>query len=199
MSKIILLLALLLSCQGDNDFTSLEEVVTGQFPLACLNFYGELDHPDYVQEDIKKVVCDFLLFSGATYVHHSGYRGPLRNSLHSYGETCEDERHGVKKSQHDLGKALDFRISSYQGMDREERVCQFLEDWEMMFAWLDDLGHIDRMGIGCYHTTTNPFFHWDTRGSKARWCRINGKYVGLEKGLTQAAEECPRIEEVRYY
>ena len=93
-------------------------------------------------------------------------------------------------SQHTLGLAVDFRLHSYQGMTKCERLDQWYFDFLVLSDSLMILGREDSVGFGIYPDQNNPFFHLDARGSRARWGRIGGSYVGLDYALDWFFREC---------
>ena len=76
------------------------------------------------------------------------------------------------KSQHYLGNAVDFHVLSVSPREASRKIKDALEV----------LGLSDQVGLGCYPDWKNPGFHIDVRGSKARWSKVNGKYVKYEAG-----------------
>lgn len=75
------------------------------------------------------------------------------------------------KSQHYLGNAVDFHIVSDEPFaDQVRRLLQIF----------DLLQVSDRIGLGIYPEWSHPGFHLDVRGRKARWGRIQGRYVSFE-------------------
>jgi len=87
-------------------------------------------------------------------VVHDAYRCPKHNA----------EVGGVPDSQHTQGLAADIRIpglSLQEMFDLALRVPEFAEG-----------------GIGVYD---GGFLHVDVRGTRARWARVNGEYVGIDQ------------------
>ena len=74
---------------------------------------------------------------------------------------------GSDDSQHPKGKASDIEI-----------VGKSLKE---MFSLAEMVPVFKGGGIGLY--PDNGFIHVDARGKTARWARIIGKYVGIEKAL----------------
>jgi len=75
------------------------------------------------------------------------------------------------KSQHYTGNAIDFRISGMPFFDAYRKTIEILKGLQIL----------DRVGFGVYPDT--KFFHLDLRGEKARWSRIDGEYLGIEKAF----------------
>lgn len=83
---------------------------------------------------------------------------------------CEEHNKaigGVPKSQHPMGLAADIDI---QGKTLKE-----------MYELALRVPAFANGGIGLYDG--QPFIHVDVREGKARWARVNGKYVGIEELL----------------
>lgn len=74
---------------------------------------------------------------------------------------------GSQNSLHTMGKAADIQIDGLT-------VEQTLKIAEMIPEFANG-------GIGIY--PQEHFVHVDVRPVKARWARVNGKYVSLEMGL----------------
>jgi hypothetical protein len=80
-------------------------------------------------------------------------------------------------SQHYLGNACDFHIEDGEPFNLQVAVmARFLEKFQVA----------DRVGLGIYPDWRNPGFHLDVRGQKARWGRINNKYVSFLEAKTYA-------------
>lgn len=145
----------------------------------CLGTYDDWRAPDRVRPRVKKVLCDFLRdYPEYTFIRHSDWR-----PLMSVGDVDHDQ--GVARSQHSYGRALDFRLDSYQGMTRIERLTTFQEQSEEFNFWLVLNGH-ECGGLGEYPQSHNPFLHYDTYGLDLgekcgrRWGRLSGKYVDID-------------------
>jgi uncharacterized protein YcbK (DUF882 family) len=96
--------------------------------------------------------------------------GPIKVSS---GYRCPDhnrELGGQPDSEHLLGDAADIRIVGYN-------VKQMVALAALVPAFA--VG-----GIGAYD---GGFIHVDVRPRKARWARIDGKYVGIDQLLGQTA------------
>ena len=87
----------------------------------------------------------------------SGYRCPNSNKM----------ANGVSHSQHLLGNAADIRIPGFT-------LQQMYEAAKRVFAFSDG-------GIGVYD---GNFLHVDVRKTKARWARVEDKYVALSELVT---------------
>lgn len=87
-------------------------------------------------------------------------------------------------SLHHCHKALDFRTHSYEKKSEGEKLRTWLCSLEKLEDFLRDKGIEEEIGLGIYPemivkngknispSFANPFFHWDSRGRKARWCRF---------------------------
>jgi len=92
-------------------------------------------------------------FMGESIYITSGFRCSVYNRL------CG----GVKRSQHVSGKAADIWAADMDGLFLAAKV-EFING-----------------GIGIYPDAN--FIHVDTRGTKARWGRVNGEYVSYQAAL----------------
>ena len=88
----------------------------------------------------------------------SGYRCPAHNA----------EAGGVTKSQHQFGRAADVLLPKGLSMAKAYELAESVPEFK-------------NGGIGLY--PGELFIHVDSRGSRARWARVDGKYVGVEEGL----------------
>ena len=131
----------------------------------CFDFDQFYD-PLEVNPALLSTICNFTSLTGRTYIHHSDYR-PLR-------------------SEHHYGNALDFRVNSYAGMNRRQRLIQYRKDLGNLQEFLNAIGLTDKVGLGIYPQSPNPFFHLDLRGKKGRWAEINNEYVGWHLGIEWA-------------
>jgi len=98
---------------------------------------------------------DLRRLAGRPVVVTSAYRCPERNRRVG----------GARNSLHVQGRAADVRIP---GLSVRE-----------MFALADRVEAFHQGGIGVY--PDEVFIHVDVRGKKARWARMDGRYVGLEE------------------
>ena len=121
----------------------------------CFDFSTEK-----IDRALLAIVCSFLERNNRTYFHHSGWRGNSGN--HS-------------------GNALDFRLTDYQGMNRSQILSAFFDDVELLRNDLKKLGILDKVGLGIYPQSRNPFIHLDLRGKRARWGVLGGREVGFER------------------
>lgn len=87
----------------------------------------------------------------------SGYRSPSTN----------DEVGGVSHSQHMLGKAADISV---EGLDTYQ-----------LYVLADQIPDFAGGGIGIY--PGSHFVHVDVRGERARWARVDGKYVAIQEAF----------------
>ena len=103
-------------------------------------------------------VCYLLKQTNKTYFHHSGWRGGFGNHA---------------------GNALDFRLTDYKGLSRSQILIAFLNDVDVLQDYLEERGILNKVGLGIYPDTSNPFIHLDFRGVRARWAQIEGREVGF--------------------
>ena len=92
--------------------------------------------------------------AGVPVVVHAGYRCQRHNA----------EVGGVSHSEHTLGRAADIHLpglSLQQMYELAAGVAEFAEG-----------------GIGAYDEN---FLHVDVRGHRARWARVQGQYVGIDR------------------
>ncbi len=97
---------------------------------------------------------------------NSGYRCVKQNTKEG----------GAKSSEHVAGKAADVSCP------KNLTLAQF-------YAMADKIPAFKNGGIGVYPKgagQNTDFLHVDTRAKRARWARIEGKYVGVDVGLTYA-------------
>ena len=87
---------------------------------------------------------------------------------------CAFEKEGHSPTgYHPKGLAFDFHIENMGLKEAYDRLVEILENLQLT----------DVVGIGVYLDWNNPGFHIDFRGKKARWCRIDGKYLEIEKAF----------------
>ena len=91
--------------------------------------------------------------AGVPVVVHAGYRCARHNA----------EVGGVPHSEHTLGLAADIHLPGLSLQQMYEAASSVVE-----FA---------AGGIGVYD---GNFLHVDVRDHRARWARVNGRYVGIE-------------------
>lgn len=89
----------------------------------------------------------------------SGYRDPSHNA----------EVGGAERSQHTFGRAVDIALPKDLSITAAYRLAEQVDGFR-------------NGGIGLY--PDEKFIHLDTRGKKARWARVGGKYVGIEVVLS---------------
>jgi hypothetical protein len=85
----------------------------------------------------------------------SGYRDPNHNA----------EIGGAEKSQHVFGRAADVALPKGLSLAEAYKIA-------------DSIPAFKNGGIGLYEK--EQFIHLDSRGTRARWARVGGKYVGIE-------------------
>lgn len=144
----------------------------------CLDDYRDWKAPWLVLFQVKRIMCEFLEdHPEYSFIRHSDWRALVEQPIH--GE------HNVSKSQHTYGKALDFRLDTYEGMDRYEILATYQEQSENFYFWLYLNGY-ECGGVGEYPQSHNPFIHFDIHGlldngkCGRRWGRIDGKYVSID-------------------
>lgn len=99
--------------------------------------------------------------AGVAIVVHDAYRCAQHNLAVG----------GVPKSEHPNGEAADIVI---EGKTLNE-----------MYALAEQIAEFNEGGIGVYDG--KPFIHVDVRLKRARWARVDGKYVGIERLLAKEA------------
>jgi len=84
-----------------------------------------------------------------------------------------------KKSQHFLGKACDFYVGNVDFKVAIDLILEFIVN-----------NHVsDKVGFGIYLDWKTRGFHLDTRGTRARWSRVEGKYYGIDYGIEALKNE----------
>jgi uncharacterized protein YcbK (DUF882 family) len=82
-------------------------------------------------------------------------------------------RAGEHEAQHGLGNAVDFHVLE---------ITPKLAGLKLLEAF-NDLQIADHLGFGCYPNWNNPGFHFDVRGTRARWGQSNGVYCGFDEAF----------------
>ena len=108
-----------------------------------------------VESKLVNALQELRFLVGKPILINSGYRCPKHNKAIG----------GAKNSQHILGTAADIVIP---GLDVEQ-----------MFSYAKLIEPFEKGGIGIY--PDQKFIHVDVRRRQARWARVNGKYLSLEK------------------
>ena len=156
---------------------------------SCLNFKKKWRRPISVNQALFPIICSYVETQGKTYVHHSDYRGNMKPHSPSVS----------RASQHNTGAAIDFRLSTYQGLNKCQRWVVFTEDVLDFVSYLDEIAVSGKIGFGFYPNQNNPFLHIDMRGPKpngtpSTWARIGSTYVSLDRGISwlqkQYAAKC---------
>ena len=96
--------------------------------------------------------------AGVPVVVNAGYRCRQHNQ----------EVGGVPNSQHTQGLAADIRLPGLS--------------LQRMYELALEVPQFSRGGIGAYD---GDFLHVDVRDHRARWARVDGKYVGIEQLLRE--------------
>lgn len=91
------------------------------------------------------------------------------------------EKGHTKNSFHYKGKAIDFHVIGMHVSEAESHLQKYLRTPKIINGVECKL--IDFVGIGVYPEWADPGFHLDTRGVRASWARIKGKYVAYELGV----------------
>ena len=156
----------------------------------CLNF-KTWTAPKEVNPALFPIICGFVEKHGKTFVHHSDKRpGPS----HSPGSS--------RASKHITAEAIDFRVDTYEGMDKCEKWRTFADSTLLFVGDLELQGVMCSVGFGFYPDQNNPFWHCDSRGCKpdgtpSTWSRIAGKYQSLTYGVNwivaQYEKQCGRV------
>lgn len=108
---------------------------------------------------------------GAPFIVHCGYA--------TSGHTPH--------SQHYLGRALDFHIKTDMPFTEQIKKIKRILKRSLYVSTVH--GRIPLYyfcGLGIYPQKEIPYFHFDTRGHKARWSFLDGEYVSWEKGWEYA-------------
>jgi len=96
--------------------------------------------------------------AGVPVVVNAGYRCRQHNQ----------EVGGVPNSEHTRGLAADIRLPGLS--------------LQRMYELALEVPQFSRGGIGAYD---GDFLHVDVRDHRARWARVDGKYVGIEQLLRE--------------
>ena len=145
-----------------------------------------------VDPRLAMTVCLYGRERGADVHVHSGLR-----QAHSYWMD-------PWASQHKTGDALDFRLD-YPGKPKSKLTrCQLARIYKHevagMIRFLKKHNLYDYVGLGIYPQQATPFFHLDFRGHKARWSRLDGKYLGIDSGhafIRKWNQDCGNAERTR--
>jgi len=78
---------------------------------------------------------------------------------------------------HPKGEAVDFHF------DIDNKQILFSEQILVLLRILENLQLAKFCGLGIYPDWNNPGFHFDSRGLKSRWGRVNGIYVKWDEIL----------------
>jgi hypothetical protein len=85
---------------------------------------------------------------------------------------CGTQGKHCANSYHYKGLAVDFHFIPPPGITLYEQT-------QNMLAFFSDMQLQDSVGLGVYPEWNNPGFHFDVRGSRARWGKLNDEYVGF--------------------
>ena len=168
IARFVFVLSLLLHCLGGWGFAA-----PPPFSGVWEDIHPEVrrlhfEHPEKLDEEVLRLLHGIVREVGGRLIVHSDHR------------QAEDEARSVTiNSMHTLGKAVDFRLDNYGGLSRLERLEIYYRKTLLIEDFLKKYDIFDRVGLGIYPYTWNPFWHIDTRGRKARWCQNREKsYVG---------------------
>lgn len=163
--------------EGYNSFRDIAEETRSEEERLddCFHQFKDFNHPERIERRLLLIVCEMLEDTGLGYFHHSDFR----------------------VSQHETGRALDFHLSDYVGLNYQNRLRTFDEDFLTLHTWIND--NYPAMGFGFYPQWNSPGFHLDTFGLDAgekegrRWSHIGGRYVGFQVGLDWLDQELNKI------
>ena len=142
--------------------------------------YPELRHrnfnyPEKLDEELLRVLYRIVREVGGRLNIHSDYRPERKGVSGNIGQAMSR----IVNSQHKFGIAVDFRLDDYTNMSRQERLFVYHQKTQWIEVLLRKYEIYDKVGLGIYPFATNPFWHIDVRGVKARWCRDkNRQYKG---------------------
>ena len=132
--------------------------------------YRNFNYPKKMDAELLRLLYDVVREAGGRLVVHSDYR-----------QKNKKNNKNIIGSWHHVGKAVDFRLDDYTHLLREERLYVYYQKTQLIEDLLQAHEMHDKIGLGIYPYSVNPFWHIDTRGMKARWCRNEKKiYVGYE-------------------
>ena len=93
--------------------------------------------------------------------------------------SCNRSLHSYHHGKHCA--ALDYYFEGYPSKCRP-KIRKYIKDLYDQIVFLDNLpGLANLIGFGIY--PENFIYHLDTRGKKARWSRVKGKYVSIQEGV----------------
>lgn len=119
--------------------------------------------PDRMDHCTLIILERLRVFSGSPIFVHRGA------DLNAKPSSC----HYISAGGDDKAKAVDFSFPKITLLEAHELIQEFLKKNSL----------IDQVGLGIYPQWNNQGFHLDTRGFKARWSKINGKYTSYELAL----------------
>lgn len=114
--------------------------------------------PDKIKPELLFALLRIRTHVGYPFHVHEGYA----KSGHS------------PSSQHYVGAAVDGHFSGISFKQAILRVEEAIEPFDSV------------LGLGLYPLWSNPGFHIDVRGHRARWGRINGIYVSYQHARDRA-------------
>ena len=140
-----------------------------------------------VRIPVIDLVCDFVRSQNYYYkiVIHSGLRVAHAHET-DIGAMPAEHNGKWHGSRHLIGMALDFHLESEHTRSRgkTERLRAYDLQIRELRRFLQDRYVFESVGWGLYCNQNNPFFHLDTRGTDARWSRLEPtgtNYVAFDK------------------
>ena len=121
--------------------------LTENFSLSEFECKSGAEMPDNVRHNIQKLANQLQCVrnrTGKPIIITSGYRSPSHN--HEIG--------GSPKSQHQYGKACDFKVEGLEPKQVYLIIEKLIQDGDMLQG-----------GLGLYPT----WVHYDFRGTRTRW------------------------------
>ena len=161
--KYFLLLVLLVSCGAKP--RSYEDYRT------CLDNFVGWNHPEKVTLPTLDLACELKKYANK--------RGHVFTPISDWRP----------KSQHPKGKAFDFIASDFRGLSFCSKIDEYYSDIYLVEDFLVERGLTNLVGWGIYDGFS---IHLDTRGQRARWARLNDRYVSFNEGLDWLAYEWKR-------
>ena len=150
----------------------------------CFNDYQGFRDSNRISYKTYEWLCEFIEDYGyiGLYRHHSDYRPPRGNL---FVLSLTDANRYREKSTHNKGLALDFSLMPQHGLPRYDQALYFSILIEEFSYFLEDTGRTDLVGWGIYPAWNNMGFHFDSRGTRARWAQIDTRknYVAFELGV----------------
>jgi len=96
---------------------------------------------------------------------------------------CGTQGVHCKGSFHYKGLAADFHFKT------PGDSINFLEQINYLLQFLDEMQLSNSCGLGLYPAWYHPGFHFDVRGYRARWGKINDEYCSFSTALKFVEED----------